>query len=520
MSRFIALFLFACSALWVGCDSNSGITVFNNPPGVAITSPPDGSLYNEGQVITFEGQVSDDGDVTQVSLQWRSDKDGILLDATVVDSSGLVQYSTSNLTPGNHVVSLIAADAEGAVTEDFLGITVNDLPDPPELSIVHPASGESGVEGEAFEFVAYVEDAQDEPENLIVDVFSDIDGELCTITPDITGVASCEEELTPGEHYLTFEVVDSDEYSVQESVYFVVLAGTQVDNDGDGWTEEQGDCNDLNESIHPGADEVYNDVDDDCDGIIDEGTVNYDDDGDGYTELEGDCDDGDDDTYPGAPELADGDDNDCDDIIDEGTKFYDDDGDCYCEEGPCAGSIEPSCTEVLEGDCDDADASIHAGASEACDDIDNDCDGDIDEAYADGCNVYYLDADGDGYGSSSSQCLCEPEASTGYDASVAGDCFDYNIDARPGQTAYFTSDRGDGSFDYNCNGSIQKYYSINGSCGWEGVTCDITVGWHGGDPGCGNSRKYLTNHDQCSADWPWESCEVESDTPSRTQSCH
>jgi hypothetical protein len=324
--------------------------------------------------------------------------------------------------------------------------------------------------------------------------------------------------LTPGEHYLTFEAVDTEEYSVQESVYFVVLAGTQVDNDGDGWTEEQGDCNDFNESIHPGADEVYNGVDDDCDGIIDEGTVNYDDDGDGYTELEGDCDDGDDDTYPGATELPDGDDNDCDDTIDEGTPLYDDDGDCYCEEGPCAGSIEPSCTAVVEGDCNDADPNIHEGASEKCDSIDNDCDDEIDEAYADGCDVYYFDGDGDGYGTSSSQCLCDPEASTGYDATVAGDCYDYNIEARPGQTTYFTLDRGDGSFDYNCNGSIQKYYSTNGSCGWEGVTCDITVGWASGNPGCGNSGQYLTSDDHCSGYWGG-SCYVESDTPSRTQSC-
>src|SRR5262249_5623766 len=41
------------------------------------------------------------------------------------------------------------------------------------------------------------------------------------------------------------------------------------DNDGDGFSECAGDCNDANAAIHPGAAEVCDGVDNDCDGIVD-----------------------------------------------------------------------------------------------------------------------------------------------------------------------------------------------------------------------------------------------------------
>jgi hypothetical protein len=111
------------------------------------------------------------------------------------------------------------------------------------------------------------------------------------------------------------------------------------DRDGDGYTWLEGDCDDATAFINPGADELCDDIDHDCDGLAVEddaidaerwyGDADYDGYGldadyidsceapDGYVAEGGDCDDTDDGRYPGAAEVIDGVDNDCDGDIDE-----------------------------------------------------------------------------------------------------------------------------------------------------------------------------------------------------------
>jgi hypothetical protein len=94
-----------------------------------------------------------------------------------------------------------------------------------------------------------------------------------------------------------------------------------VDLDCDGLLDTPSgpfDCDEGDPAVPRPEDPEPNGRDDDCDGVIDEGTVAYDDDGDGATELAGDCDDADVQVAPGLPELPDCKDNDCDDAVDEG----------------------------------------------------------------------------------------------------------------------------------------------------------------------------------------------------------
>ena len=94
-----------------------------------------------------------------------------------------------------------------------------------------------------------------------------------------------------------------------------------MDNDNDGICVTAGDCNDSNADIYPGAGEVCDGIDNNCDGTVDEGCpICTDNDNDGVCVEDGDCNDDDPEVYPGHKDKAnfgkDGIDNDCNGVID------------------------------------------------------------------------------------------------------------------------------------------------------------------------------------------------------------
>lgn len=154
-----------------------------------------------------------------------------------------------------------------------------------------------------------------------------------------------------------------------------------VDADGDGVPETL-DCDDTNATVYPGAVEVCDSVDNNCDGEIDEF---YDTDADGETSCGGDCNDSDPAINTSAKELCDGIDNDCNDNIDDGVGdvFYvDSDGDGYGDPNyPITACTMPSDTVENAEDCDDEDVTTRPGAAPLDDE-----------------KACMADADGDGYG--------------------------------------------------------------------------------------------------------------------------
>jgi hypothetical protein len=220
-----------------------------------------------------------------------------------------------------------------------------------------------------------------------------------------------------------------------------------LDADGDG-SAVPADCDDADPSIHPGAVEVADGVDQDCDGRIDEGTDASDDDGDTWSEKEGDCDDADASVNPDAPEVCNGVDDDCDLAVDElvGTTWYlDADGDGWGDGVGIVSCDAPSAAYVdVDGDCDDGDAAVHPGAVDVCNGVDDDCSGAIDDARSD---VWYVDGDGDGYGAGAAigGLGCDP--GPGY-ASVRTDCADGDPERFPGATEVCNS------VDDDCDGSV------------------------------------------------------------------
>jgi len=293
--------------------------------------------------------------------------------------------------------------------------------------------------------------------------------------------------------------------------------GDQTDHDGDGSGDvcdsdidgdldpNDTDCAPYDPWVHHGAVESCNDKDDDCDNLTDEGnaqgcvTYYLDVDGDGYgvtgdtrcrcsatgdytATAWGDCDDGDLAVYPNAVESCNGKDDDCDDATDEEdadgcvTHYYDNDGDGFGVDGntKCLCQAQGKYSAVQGGDCSDSDENVNPDETDICNDKDDDCDGDTDPESAPGCNVYYYDSDGDGYGSEADdwKCLCSPDGI--YRAPQDNDCDDGEYDVNPGVTEECNEvdDDCDGATDEENATGCSDYLLDGDSDGWgvEGET--------------------------------------------------
>ena len=221
-----------------------------------------------------------------------------------------------------------------------------------------------------------------------------------------------------------------------------------------GFVADSTDCNDLNDVIHPFLTDICNSIDDNCNGSIDEDAIfqtyflDFDDDGFGtlsqdtvscnfivgYVLNSLDCNDFDLLTNPLSLEICNSIDDNCNIEIDEGllvfTLYIDADGDTYGN--PDVEII--TCEEAIIGyvtnnsDCNDTLNTIYPGALELCNNLDDDCDGIIDD------NVTfiqsYVDADFDNFGNNNIDTI-SCEIPTGYVLNNT-DCDDSNPDIYPG----------------------------------------------------------------------------------------
>ena len=244
-----------------------------------------------------------------------------------------------------------------------------------------------------------------------------------------------------------------------------------ADADADGSPACE-DCDDADAAVHPGAVEVCNDgIDDDCDGVGDEsGALGEslffsDSDGDGHgdpadsvlacAEPSGyvtdatDCDDTSAAAHPGGSEICDGVDNDCDGRIDDASAvdaaqwYPDGDGDGHGAAAPSITACEAPTNFVSSSDdCDDAEPAASPSEVEVCDEIDNNCDGSVDEGLT---STLYADLDGDGYGTST--LTTEACSGTSGYVATAGDCDEGDASIHPG-----ASEVCDGA-DNDCDGA-------------------------------------------------------------------
>jgi len=434
------------------CDGNLSdsdsidITVLspNLAPSCEMIYPSEGAVFEKGTETRLEARISDpDNTIAELKGEWRDDIE-VMSSAVDSFSDQVINYDHSWATSGQHRVSLTVMDELGAVGGCDATVNVGVRP---KIVIESPRDGTEFLDWEPIHVRAAVTDDDSEMDQIVVSLLDDNGNYFDSTAPqanslvdfDLTGT------LIPGDY--SFNLVATDElgFSDEATTTFTVLQ----DQDQDGFPIDE-DCDDTQALTNPVAAEICDSIDNNCDGVIDEGllqTYFFDGDGDGYGDsnnfiaacdvpidhavLDEDCDDAEPLSNPGTAEICDSIDNNCDGVVDEGflqTYFFDGDGDGYGVSSNFIAACDlPPGHAALDGDCADAVPSINPGAAEICDSIDNNCDGVVDEGFL---QTYFFDGDGDGYGDSNNF-IAACDLPPGH-AVLDGDCADAVPSINPG----------------------------------------------------------------------------------------
>ena len=499
-----------------GEASTTAHALANQPPTVAFTEPIEGPEYYAENPLDLALVLSDDFDApADLALSWNSDIDGVLSPSGGPATTDGTWSGSVSLGAGVHTLTVQATDSLGASASDSTVVEVFGANTVPECGL--DVVSTNVVLGDIVEVLLTAGDEETQESNLQASLTSNIDGLLL---PDIAIPASGEKTeyltgLSGGTHTLEFRVIDGygDDVTCSATVEVCddrFYRDTDGDEFGDpddsqlaceepsGFVADDTDCDDDDAFTHPGAAEY-----EDATACM----TDRDEDGYGATVVVAgaaagtDCDDGESTTHPGAGEVCDEVDNDCDGTVDDGvqTTFYDDDdGDGYGDATSATLACSaPTGTVTDSTDCDDSATAVNPAASEVCDTIDNDCDGDIDDddssVDAATFSEFYADTDGDGYGDAGTTTnACA--APSGFDSDDS-DCDDTNASVSPAATEVCDT------IDNDCDGDIDdddssvdsttfsEFYADTdgdgyGDAGSTTDACDLPTGFVEDDSDC------------------------------------
>ena len=189
-------------------DSASILITLNDPPGVAIETPDDNSIFGVGAEVLFTGSATDteDGELSGDLLVWTSSID----DQIGIGSS----FSTSALSTGTHTITLSAEDSDGATGSASITLFINDGP----IAVIDsPLNDSVYTTGSEVLFSGSATDAED----------GELSGNVLVWTSSLdeqigTGTSFSRYSLSPGTHTITLTATDSGGMTATVSITLII----------------------------------------------------------------------------------------------------------------------------------------------------------------------------------------------------------------------------------------------------------------------------------------------------------
>lgn len=237
-------------------------------PTVVLLSPVDGAEFLSSETVTVVATVTDNEDpYDALNVEILDVPDGLVWSGTPESTGSLSAPLTFSM--GSHQLTLTATDSDGNVASASATFEILD-DGRPTATITTPADGSTFYTTDTILFEGSVSDDQTDIELISVTWTSDLSGLLSTASANSSGVSSFATPLAEGTHTITMAAIDSEAKDGRDSVVITVVDPLNSDEDGDGMTENEGDCDDTNPQITPEATELCDEYDNDCDGAINE----------------------------------------------------------------------------------------------------------------------------------------------------------------------------------------------------------------------------------------------------------
>jgi hypothetical protein len=239
-------------------------------PIVAILGPTAGDSYIIDDEIMFVGSATDNEDENDLlNCTLSSNRDGTFWTGNP-DTAGTINVPYNELDPGVHTITLTAQDTEGNLATTSVSDieVVND--GRPYVTITAPLTYSQYWMTDVILFEGSVTDDESDTEVLVYEWRSDQQGVIGSGNPSSVGYVATSATLGAGTHVITLTAIDEDNQVATDTIVLEVRDPNDVDQDGDGYTPNQGDCDDTDPNVSPGEPEICDDLDNNCDGYINE----------------------------------------------------------------------------------------------------------------------------------------------------------------------------------------------------------------------------------------------------------